>query len=342
MSNEMWEGYAQKTLRPADMLTLQNHAAGCDMCADIKEGIDSLAHPETLPQIVAEIDTAVDEYLAPKRRKTALWVYWSAAAMLLIALGIGWYATPTQQGGVAGNMQTPVDTFTNTNTAPAKQNSDSVRALKTPDADITTPASQDNEKLPTPEVVPLVHSHKDFEGEKTTTTQEVNEEEKSKKLLIERSADADFQLAEELKKETPVYKETQAESATSVQISPTIKTKKRDIYPAGVLSNNMSNSYINNADINNSFSFNTTYQDSVNYNTAQALFTGKQYDSCNTVLGYITVNTLSAYYQQAQLLTAKTLIKQSNKAEAKALLSTVVFTDEKLKKEAEGLLKSIE
>jgi hypothetical protein len=335
----MWEEYAQKTLSSANMLILQKHAAGCDMCADIKEGIDSLARPETLPQTVAKLNAEVDTYLAPKRRKIGGWLYWSAAAVLLITLGIGWYNSTPQPPQTAGNTLPTADTFSSNTATIVPPDNDSVITIPTPVVHPPKPQLKTGETEPKP-IIPRTNNtdYKNIESSSFKNTEDGDISTKESKDIVMEDKFVEKVLDTEEIAET--------EKVTGKTLSPltTKKSKKRDIYPSGILSNNVSNSYINNADFNNAnavFNFNTSFQDSVNLNTAQALFDDAQYDSCHNVLQYITVNSLSLYYQQAQMLVAKTFIKQNKKTEAKNVLTQVVFSDENLKKEATKLLETL-
>lgn len=328
ISNEMWEGYAQKTLSPDQLQVLQQHVAGCELCADMKEGIDTLPHPETLPQTVAAINAEVDEYLKPKRKRMVVLWYWSAAAVLLIGLGIGWYnLTPVADKGLAKseNINRTEDGEASSEVESSDAKKDSGAGVRsTPSRERTVNSAPANETgLPGIGDASSTLPGNDFKSEAMGEEKVMNaDSEESDDAVVESTA-------------TPPAADAQKDAA-----QPLKKEYRRDIYPShnNVTNNNFRNNNItnNNIDVSDLIFF-SPQQDSLNYLTAQNYFNAKQYDSCLLVLQGVVYT----YYEQAQLLRAKALIKQNKTADAKEILESLIFTDEKLKKEAAELLKSI-
>lgn len=332
ISNEMWEGYAQKTLSPNQLQALQQHVAGCELCADMKEGIDTLAHPEALPQTVAAINAEVDEYLKPKRKRMVVLWYWSAAAVLLIGLGIGWYnLTPVADKGLVQSEHT-----NRAEDGAASSEVESSDAKKDSGTELhSAPSGSVSSRERSASNIPLIKP--DVQDEETSSGLQgddfksgAGEEEKA--MLADNTED-DADIAESVAPPPVIdYKK----DATQ----PLKKEYRRDIYPShtNATNNNFRNNNVtnNNLDVSN-LNFFSPQQDSLNYLTAQSYFDAKQYDSCLLVLQGVVFT----YYEQAQLLRAKALIKQNKSADAREILESLIFTDEKLKKEAAALLKSI-
>ncbi len=332
ISNEMWEGYAQKTLSPNQLQALQQHVAGCELCADMKEGIDTLAHPEALPQTVAAINAEVDEYLKPKRKRMVVLWYWSAAAVLLIGLGIGWYnLTPVADKGLvkSENTNRAEDGAASSEVGSSDAKKDSGTKLR------SAPSGSVPSRERSANNIPLIKP-------------DVQDEETSSGL---QGDDFKSWAGEEEKAIRADNMEDDADVVESVVPPPVIDYKKDatqplkkeyrlDIYPShtNATNNNFRNNNVtnNNLDVSN-LNFFSPQQDSLNYLTAQNYFDTKQYDSCLLVLQGVVFT----YYEQAQLLRAKALIKQNKTADAKEILESLIFTDEKLKKEAAALLQSI-
>jgi hypothetical protein len=332
ISNEMWEGYAQKTLSPNQLQALQQHVAGCELCADMKEGIDTLAHPEMLPQTVAAINAEVDKYLKPKRKRMAILWYWSAAAVLLIGLGIGWYnLTPVadnrivksesirkaEEGAASSEVEENVvkrDSVAESRSVPSSSIPLKERVVNSAPVNAESVSeSKDKSSI-------LSESVFKSEAEETEKVAGVDDMEEKDAVITESTVSPP---AVDYKKEAT---------------QPLKKEQRRDIYPSN---NNLTNNFRNNNITNNSDATNLNFfsreQDSLNYLTALNYFDTKQYDSCLLVLQSVVYT----YYEQAQLLRAKALIKQNKTADAKEILESLIFTDEKLKKEATELLKSI-
>lgn len=333
ISNEIWEGYAQKTLSPNQLQALQQHVAGCELCADMKEGIDTLEHPETLPQTVAAINAEVDEYLKPKRKRMAILWYWSAAAVLLIGLGIGGYnLTPVADKGLvrSENVGKKED-----GAATSEVENEAVKKDSGKDLGSTSPSSVPSRKQTVGSTPVNGESVSVSKDENSILPESVfkSEAEKTEKVAGIDGMEDDADLTESTTLPPAVDYKKEA-------TQPLKKELKRDIYPShnNVSNNNFRNNNLsnNNLEVSN-LNFFSPQQDSLNYLTAETYFKAKQYDSCLLVLQGIVFT----YYEQAQLLRAKTLIKQNKTADAKVVLESLIFTDEKLKKEAAELLKSI-
>jgi hypothetical protein len=87
ITNTVWEQYANQQLSAAQQLALQQHVDGCDLCTDIKSGIDFMQNPAMLTTHVAKINTTVDASLGAKLVKLNPW-YIAVAATLLAVLGL--------------------------------------------------------------------------------------------------------------------------------------------------------------------------------------------------------------------------------------------------------------
>lgn len=329
ISNTIWEGYAQKTLSRADMLTLQKHAEGCELCADIKEGIDSLAKAETLSQTVAQINADVDEYLKPKRKRLSVFWFSSAAAVVLVTLGIVWYSMPvlpSQQ--VAQNSTKPQQESTIIDTSSQKTTTENIDVLG------STPTQEKTETTPAPNAT----NNKNFNAANSGA----NNNQSDDALRIDNGVQQ--AITEPVQVDTAIYFGDGAETPQvvdllkkSTDVNPTKKGAKRDIYPSNMSTNNNFNNFNN---LNTNTWVFSPQQDSINYANALAFFDVQQYDSCIITLQNIVYSPIP-YNELAALLKAKTLLKQNKPIQAKEVLNATVFTDKKRKNEAKTLLMSI-
>lgn len=319
ISDKIWEGYAQKTLSLADMLSLQKHAEGCELCADIKEGIDSLAKPETLPQTVAQINASVDEYLKPKRKKLTILWYSSAAAVVLVALGIVWYNMPVlpNEQVAQNNSQQQENAVIDTNSQKAATND--IEEL------ITEPKEVKNETEPKPKAT----DDKNLFDVGSNTDNDQKDGVLSEKSRLQSLTTTPIPI------DTGLFFDDDVETPQVVDLLK--KETKRDIYPSNMSTNNNLNNFNN---LNTNIWVLSPQQDSINYANALAYYDVGQYDSCLLSLQNIIFSPLP-YNELAALLKAKALIKQNQPLQAKEVLKGTVFTDKKRKNEAEKLLKSI-
>jgi hypothetical protein len=82
--NQQWEAYSQNKLPSKDLELLQAHVLTCEICADIKEGIDVMQTPANLVQTVKKINEEIDSKVATKKNRILPLFYWAAAASLVL------------------------------------------------------------------------------------------------------------------------------------------------------------------------------------------------------------------------------------------------------------------
>lgn len=341
----MWQSYAQKTLSKADRLALQRHAEQCELCADIKEGIDALAMPETLQQTVTKINNEVDESIKPKRKKlTVLW-YSGAAAALVIALGLGWYFIPAAKQDSIVQNTSKQEVTKNTEVA-----EDTAKPII-----VETPVVEEKQSAEkTIEKPPVVSSKRDVKGKEEVIVNADKKEKKSTALQTELTtldtdvgSDASAQQPTKNNDEESVKDKsipTVEGSGEVVQVQKTITAKElkrssslTDIYPSNMALNN--SRYFNNSrEEGQSIA---PMHDSASYFTALSYYNAKQYDSCLQLLQANSLGIAQEYNELAVLLQAKALIAKRKKRKARSLLNSFIFTSEERRKEAVELLKTI-
>ncbi len=96
LTNKEWEQYSQQKLSNQGIVLLNKHIQSCDICADIKEGIDSLHDASSLVQSVENIHARVDAKLAKSKPQFIPIYFWlGAAAILIMSMGVIFFPLPT-------------------------------------------------------------------------------------------------------------------------------------------------------------------------------------------------------------------------------------------------------
>ena len=332
INKTIWEAYANKTISQVDITYMNNHVKSCEICSDLKEGIDAMPDSNLLVNKVDKVNSEVDEIIKQKNKKKPFIYYWSAAAILFISVGLFWYNTLDFKEEIALK-----ETF-----KPA------------PKSEIELPQKDSNFK----EIPNLIIEQKtDKKLAENYKLSEVKEEEIP---MIHMESTADMEMVKSVESEEPQIKFKDAtaakydtvllaqnddlkskENVSQKTISmASVSTKKSKIpsIPAAVNNNAMNNNsdFVSNQVTNNSLI------DSINFSKAQKAFNENHFDSCINLLNIIQINPRSNYYEDALYLSAQTYLKQNKKAEAKNVLNVLINLKGKKQKEAKRLLKSIQ
>lgn len=328
ISNETWQRYAAKSLGEAELIALQSHVDTCELCADMKEGIDLMDRPETLVSTVQELNDRAVTFLAAqpketKKRLAPLW-YWSAAAMLLILVSAAWWMINLQPPRLA--EKTPAKPLEQSKVEAGKGEKDQVVTRSEQPLKAENPIGL-NRKRNAGNQIPEPAATPQFENNEA----EVDDfgTEKEQKEILEEVNDAVE------KKKTP---STTDKQATGVSSNQNADLKITESLPSSMFFNN---AITNNNNYTWDFGDAANSADSSVYHTAAQLYTQKYYDSCVNSLESLTTNIQSNYYEDALFLKAKVLIDQKNPAEAKKLLKEIIALKKKRHKEAQSLLNTM-
>lgn len=340
INNETWELYAANKLAEKELAALQKHANTCELCSDIKEGIDAMPKPDLLGVEVEKLNKKVDKHLAPPQRKRMPIWYWSAAAALLISLGIGFIYTRTNTNDVAlvtpaKNTEQPYIDTTNT--------IEKIPIISTPNEQDAT-IKEKVEKNETREAKERNNDDIDIAtGGVDLDIKKEDSKTKKDKLLYKKEGEKvivdDFSKSVEVTKEISTVQ--RAEVVTPANKDMMKREKKQKMALPSPQMNNMfnNNNFNNNLGLNN-FDFKQPL-DSLNYNTALLAFTNDSLAKCILSLSYIVQDVNSKFYEDGLLLQAKTFIKQNKKEEAKAILKKAIALKGKRKREAKKLLRKL-
>lgn len=346
INNETWELYASNNLGVKELAALQKHAKTCELCGDIKEGIDALSNPVTLSAEVEALNQKVDEYLAPnKPKRIPIW-YWSAAAVLLVSLGVGWLYTQTT---------VPNEVVVKTDPILKNEKIDSLvkpQVEKKTDIDkkaitIPTETTKDKKQPAKESAVKEKYTNgadakdKPSDGEKKNL--EFKKDYKDVAKAKKKEATFDAELNTELDKKMVVIDTvlSRRSARTTINEGVTKKTQSaKDILPSA-----MFNNYFNNSNMGLTNSYNwpevIVTTDSLNYYEGVKNFDAKEFTLCIANLDSVIINITSSYYERALFLKAKAYIKQNKNKEAKKQLNAIIALNRNYKKEAAELLKTL-
>lgn len=372
ITNPQWERYSAKTLSEKELHSLERHVVGCEICSDIKEGIDAMKNPASLTQTVSQLHTEVDRSLAAQKNKIFFW-YWSAAAVLLLSVGISWFMLGKQNIVATNNPEKTISDQTqiakpeNSDIEKTKTESqlnsstDNTRVLAEKNIEVSNtnsgataaPALKEEEKAienPKPEAATtedLSANDDAKDGEYKTK----NLTTKTPPIMIPADKEVDMrntQALDSVRREEMLAKATSKEEESEsrkekyvvVTTAESVKRKAvkkntapRETYPAA-------NNRTDNANSNVSEHY-KNLPDSTEYRIAQINFDSAQYDKCIANLADISINPNSEYYELGLLLKAKALLKQNQKEQAKVALKTIISLHKDKEKEAQELLNTI-
>lgn len=341
INNNIWEAYAHKKLSQADMLYMEQHVKTCEICADIKEGIDALAMPESLSKRVQAVDTAVNEMLIHKTQvKKHNW-YWAAAAAIFIVVGALLfinYMPTNEQLAVKDEKQ--------------KVASDAPKLEKTDDMNkvIQKEYKQENKE-------PIADNHKPQSIKSSANTNTFATPPAEKEILaandaalesepaiteeISRAETTTKSLALNMARERKTATDSLESSNLANKLASSTSKQKSSMLPAPYNNNQNKETTLSNADYAGVLSAKSnTQEEQILYNAQQA-FNKQLYDSCMHYLAPILPNKRAAVYEEAQLLAAKTEIEQQNKPAARVRLKALMKLKGKKEKDAAALLKTI-
>jgi hypothetical protein len=332
INNTIWEAYASKTISKADFIYMTNHVKTCEICADVKEGIDTMPESKLLVDKTDKVNNKVDLLIKQKNKTRPLIYYWSAASILFISVGLFWYNTldfkeeiafkETLKPGPKSEIELPQKDSIYNYVLPQ---------IKGNNIDKNLAEVYKSTEVKTEEVnIPQVESVADLEMVKSMESEEPQMEFKTAEVAkydtVSLAQNDDLKSKENL-------------SQKSISLAGVVKTKKGKMpsIPAAANNNAMNNTsdFVSNQIINNS------YIDSINFSKAQKAFNEIHFDSCINLLNTIQINPRSKYYEDVLYLSAQTYLKQNKKGEAKNVLTVLINFKGKKQKDAKRLSKSM-
>jgi TolA-binding protein len=333
INNTIWEAYASKTISKADFIYMTNHVKTCEICADVKEGIDIMPESKLLVDKINKVNNEVDLLIKQKNKTRPLIYYWGTAAILFISVGLFWYNTldfkeeiafkETLKPAPKSEIELPQkDAIYNYVLPQIKENKIDKNL-----AEVYKPTEVKTEE----ERMSQVESAADMEMVKSV-------ESEAPQIEFKAAAAAKYDTISLAQNDDFRSKENVSQKAISMASVTVTKKGKMPSIPAAANNNAMNNNsyFVSNQVTNNSLI------DSVNFAKAQKAFNENHFDTSLNLLNTFQINMRSNYYEDALFLSAQTYLRQNKKPEAKNVLNVLINFKGKKQKEAKRLLKSIE
>ncbi|MES2655670.1 MAG: hypothetical protein V4620_08775 [Bacteroidota bacterium] len=344
INNTIWEAYANKSISKTDMIYMEKHVKTCEVCADIKDGIDAMDNPSQLMQKVNTINHEIDVLVSTRKQVSKNNWYWPIAASLMISFGLLIYNyIQLPDGKVALNEVSKEEAQKPILTEEKNVALQSDTVIKN---EIASDILAENNSKPKEEIITLkrnisepapavVEQQLAFADDVATTGKNNDEANKEIVLVPEQiSSNATATKAEEKLK---------AETDFTV-VAKSFKDKTAST-PASLSNNNYAAFFNNNnlnLTLNDSVSFFQVYKlDSANFSKAQIAYNKNKFDSCYIWLSNIVDNPNGYLYEDVLYLKANNFIKQNKINEAKQVLKQLIKHKGKKQKEATALLKTI-
>jgi len=352
INNIIWDKYSKSTLREPELKQIMLHVASCEICMDIKEGIDLMKKPQQLHQRVAAINHRVDDYLNPKPKHNFLFWYSSAAAIFLMAVGLSWLVFNKS------NTETLVQTIKK-----IKKN-ETINVSKTDSSVLNANSKLSKEKVivtkqmpskPFPLFNPEAENNQMREDANLFKLGESMDDEKFSNLgsnyfvenkdikFLNKTSDTLAQSYTFTFNEVRTANTDQLEKLSTVAIAKTESKNRGKLYKAKTASIPGNYNYSRNDNgssedilINSGSS---TVSDSVSYQAALIDYSQLRYTACMLNLKAVVSN--SNWYEDGLLLKAKSLIGLKRTKEAKTLLNQIIFMQKKHASEAKNLLSTL-
>lgn len=317
ITNEVWLDYASGRLSQADNARVLRHAASCEICADILEGIHAMKQPETLPQRIEEINQKVQKHAVPVMpgRKISLW-YIGVAAALLMASGLGWYILRVpahdrvalkekQQDTKQESLQEEVVKPADPEQKGEQVQSEKMKPQTGRKAPVAAQTIQDNDHLVAEEEF-LTEEASGKTGDMKPVAPAIHEEQKISAIRAI--------TGKEIQETT-----TAARKALTADESSALYQKQLTLDGARPV-----------------------HADSLRYEKGVVFYANSSYDSCRHVLQPLLNNTQGLYYEDALLLAAKSYLAEGDKHNAIAYLEKVMRLNGKRTGEARQLLNELQ
>ncbi|TAE86332.1 MAG: hypothetical protein EAY81_05700 [Bacteroidetes bacterium] len=319
INNTTWEQYAKGELSKETLDQLNEHVLSCEICADMKEGIDSMEHPAMLLNRVNQINNAIDKKTTQKSVTINRW-YVALAASLLFVTGLIWYINHKEEPQKIAMVQDmvnpkPLEKSTEPIILDKKETSKKrpIQQQK-PKGEEVTEAKNDaddaTENTVQLNIPPVSAAESDNRGD------DAIEED----LVLSKATSVEQQRVQPMVIEQvskPERKRLRGKQPSSLAQEPYVKTQKDE---KTIL------------DRNNQI-------DSVRYSNATTQFTKNAFDSCVAELLPISNEPSSQYYESGLLLLAKAYLGLNKRYMAEPYLQRVIQLNGKYKQEALELLK---
>lgn len=340
ISDNLWERYSRKQLGADEQHLLLQHVASCEICADIKEGIDLMNTPSKLSQINNHLQQQIHDRVRSEPKKRTPIFYWLAAAAVLVVATFGMLElskkSDQQQAKIIPLVQP--DTLT-------KYEDNKTIVLADKPKPKTKRTSQKAVRKPETNI-PLVAVPSQVQSDESVS-------EESSAVLTKSVSTSGENQRQESEKESEVRVSTpQIDDAKDIKIESTtakLPDQKRK-KSARSLSMPSNKAYNNNNQVFESDNYSNHTQnlpysrmsDSLVILEATRYLETGAYDSALVVVKPLLLNTIGYWYEEARWVQALCLYGKGDKANAKIIMQYLAKGNGKRQKDAIILLSEWE
>ena len=343
IENKIWELYSTKRLSELELEILHAHVLGCDMCLDIKEGIDAMEDPTTLKSRIEMLDQKVDDRTQPSKQTFSSFWFAVAAAVFLFAIGLSWILFNNKETEVVIKTienALPVDTIHGENTLTTTKEKETIKK---------TPPVIGMEKSPSgpPQIEEVLQERVIEQFEDTKSDAIVEPRQEPEKNTVVTATESEANISDDSKdsptestvQKTPTWAFGDGESKEKSNRN--LITRKKSIKSTSSIKRlpapaNNSNTMKDDLD-----GLMVLTSDSVVYAKALQFYQSNNYDSCMLILNRLSTNIQSSYFEASYLLKAKTFIKKDQPENARIILQYLIQQNGKLAAEAKKLLEGL-
>lgn len=308
INNQEWINYSQNKLLPKQLEQLNTHCATCEICSDIKLGIDLMASKSELNSINTQIHVAVDSRTKSVARviKLRYWLAMAATVLITITTGLFIYKLKKHEKApeIALIKPTPSDKPISDEAVTKLALTKPKSTIKKSKPGLAKPKTLTENNLPK-------EAPKDPPLERTITRTEA-------------LAEADGQKLDEIE----VAPQSNKESVTSVPTAAKIPSSKRKLPEPYSANNNMQ--------LENNLIRHTEWLPN-----AEMQFNQQAWDSCLTLCRPYLAGADSTSISEALFLSAKCYLKKGDINLAKSYLIKCQLLEGPKQKEAKKLLKKL-
>jgi tetratricopeptide (TPR) repeat protein len=329
IDNQQWEAYSQNKLTSKDLELLHSHALTCEICADIKEGIDVMQTPANLVQTVKKINTEIDAKVATKKSRILPLFYRAAAASIVLVSTIFMLKQTEpdtlQQAQTIATQESQVPDASPQLLSQQKGKDSANKNLLADDS--YKPKTRGKRRVNLEKAIVIDHTEMVMDDANPPQPVMVSTESKS---LSDESLKEDLAKVMVQKDEPKVEHEVESKETMAVASPKESSSKNRikAIYPSNY-SNNATNIDISNV---GNAAENVLQIDSSLLQLAQLQVKNLQLDSARQTLTPLLAN--GPLQEEAYWLLAEIYQKQGKTKEYKTTLEKVIELDGKHKKEA--------
>ncbi|NUM32487.1 MAG: hypothetical protein HUU47_09230 [Bacteroidetes bacterium] len=331
IDNKLWLDYSQQKLEKTELDKILLHTKNCELCNEIKQGIDLMKNNSSLNSSLEILSSKIDNRINQKSKSILFFRYTSAAAVFIAIVGIAWFfSNKTKPEVVIEEINKTIKKESNISKIDSSSNftinvENKKKIIENYDTKLNeTPEFVDTSGLIKSEDANLKLNNiaiaEDNNG--------ANETDDESNENLERNESKNLNETESV----------QPATTENIKESKRRKAKGKKTLPSNKFYKNVEPTSTDDYLDKNIYNYSI---DSISFYKALNFYNNQKYDSCNFIIKSIEVLKESPFFEDFLLLQAKTLIKLERKSEAEFVLKEIINLHGKHFRSAKKLLKSI-